>query len=260
MHKSKWRYALHRRLIVLILVCLELGVGLVPMLMVPALSQIQLASRRRVIYTPPPNGAPGRSSQGGSRDGCPKGILTALSPDVTHWGETIDERPTFWLHIPFQSGAVELVLEDETVQEVVYRDRFQVTSTPGVASFSMSDASPALEVDKIYGWELDFFCDPNSSLSNFQVSGVIVRRSPSTELSSQLAQASPEDRVAIFAENGFWYNALTELAELRRANPQDTELNDSWSSLLQHPVVNRWTIRSRGAGKGWGTGGISIQE
>lgn len=238
MHKSKWRYALCKRLIVLILVSLGVGIGSVPLLMVPAISQIQLASRRRVIYNPPPNGGPGRSSQGGSRDGCAEGILTALSPDVTHWGETIDERPTFWLHIPFQSGVVELVLRDETAQEVVYSDRFQVASTPGVASFPMSDTSPALEIDKIYGWELVFLCDPDNSSDNLQVSGVIVRRSPSTDLSSQLAQASPEDRVAIFAENGFWYNALTELAELRRINPQDTELNDSWSSLLQHPVVN----------------------
>jgi len=65
------------------------------------------------------------------------------------------------------------------------------------------------------------------------------------ELASQLQQAKPRDRVLIFAKNGFWYETITELAALRRANPQDAQLADDWVALLQDPDVSLKEIISQ---------------
>ena len=51
-------------------------------------------------------------------------------------------------------------------------------------------------------------------------------------LMSQLKNATPRQRVTLYATNGFWHDALTTLAELRSANPGDATLSRDWVSLL----------------------------
>jgi len=37
-----------------------------------------------------------------------------------------------------------------------------------------------------------------------------------------------------------WYDALTGLAELHRAYPQNHKINDDWASLLQSVGLKSW--------------------
>lgn len=53
-------------------------------------------------------------------------------------------------------------------------------------------------------------------------------------LKSQLAKAALRDRVALYAANGIWFEALNTAGELRRRNPNDT----SWAALLQAVGLN----------------------
>jgi hypothetical protein len=44
--------------------------------------------------------------------------------------------------------------------------------------------------------------------------------------------ADPRQKAVIYAENGIWQDALSNLAAARRANPNDTDLAADWESLL----------------------------
>jgi hypothetical protein len=209
--------------------------GLLVGLIAPSSAATHFAQPKSVTYNPPNRGAPGETQDTGSRPACPTSEIpfTAIAPS-TNWGETIATHPTFWLYLPYAASAVELSLSEEG-QEMVYRTTFQ-TATAGIGQFSLPEDAPALEPDRLYRWQFTFVCDSETQ-SHFQVTGVVVRRSPTTELTQQLQTASPAEQVALLAAEGFWYDALDQLNQLRKANPTDEALESSWTSLLQHPTV-----------------------
>ncbi|MCG5060500.1 MAG: DUF928 domain-containing protein [Limnoraphis sp. WC205] len=201
-------------------------------------------------FQPPNRGAPGTRADAGSRGGsgqCSKleKPITALIP-TTNWGETIAAHPTFWLYIPTSSAAtVELVLKPEGSDDVLYEVKFPVTQGPGIVSFRPPETAPPLEEGKAYRWMFNFYCSSevlNASTrsniqSNFTVSGIVARVAPSRALKQQLEKAGLTEKLNLYAENGLWYETLTQLAERRRTDPQNSEVADQWMDLLQHKAV-----------------------
>lgn len=46
------------------------------------------------------------------------------------------------------------------------------------------------------------------------------------------AATTPRKRIAVYAQNGIWHEAVTELAKLRLTEPQNSTLNSDWTTLL----------------------------
>ena len=243
MNRFKWSYS-HRILTcTLTLALISSADGLQPILAEPEteihLSQFELPSDFQPLEFEPPNdGAPGDRKDAGSRPFCPQSdtSFTALVP-VTNLGFTAAEYPTFWLYVPYSSGAVELVLKDENTKDTVYQTQFQAPDGPGIVGFRLPDTAPPLEIGKKYRWTFDFLCHLSTQSDVLSVTGVILRSPLTSTLQNQLSIASPQQRVVLYAQQGLWYETLTELARLRLANPQDAELAAMWSSLFQNPWV-----------------------
>lgn len=183
-----------------------------------------------VDFDPPNRGAPGDrgGDNAGSRDDSCN--LLAMVPK-TNLGLTTAEHPAFWLYVPTvpkSPRSLELVLRDESDREI-YRTTFELTQGDGIVSFRLPETAPPLDVGQLYHWHV--FC------GNFARDGWIERVAFSPEVESQLETATPRERVLIFAEQGLWYETLTELAGLRCSDPQNTQLLQDWASLLQHEMV-----------------------
>ncbi|MCT7952932.1 DUF928 domain-containing protein [Ancylothrix sp. C2] len=189
-------------------------------------------------FEPPSDGAPGRREDAGSRPFCaaPTGSFLALIP-ATNLGKTVSERPTFWLYVPYASGSVEFVLEDEISKKVVTKTTFDVKNGPGIISYQPPEKSPVLEVGKKYRWRFFFFCNPASQADVLSVNGVIIRESLNAELNNQLTEASAREKVSLYGDNGYWYEMLTEVIKLRQLEPNNAEIHSIWSNFLQHPLV-----------------------
>ncbi|RDH47676.1 hypothetical protein CBF18_21710, partial [Mastigocladus laminosus WC112] len=56
------------------------------------------------------------------------------------------------------------------------------------------------------------------------VNGKVERVPLAPALKSQLAAATPRERIALYAENGLWFDTLTHLTELYRTHPKDEAL------------------------------------
>lgn len=212
-------------------------IGILVGLISPALNAgTHFAQLKNVTYNPPNRGAPGETQDAGSRPACPISEIpfTALAPS-TNWGETIASHPTFWLYLPYAASSIELSLSEEGQQQTVYQTSFQ-TAAAGIGQFTLPDDAPALEPDRLYRWQFTFVCDAETQ-SHFQVSGIVVRRSPTAQFTQQLQTASPKEQITLLAAEGFWYDALDQLNQLRRLNPTDETLESGWTNLLQHPVV-----------------------
>ncbi len=212
-----------------------------------------------VAFTPPPpppdRDAPGNRGGGAGR-GCGVGNqpLMALVPEYKQtlnrgtitkvWGTTLAERPTFWFDLPYEQGAIaalEFVLQDNSSpNQELYRSAIVPPATPGIVSIRLPATVPPLETGKLYQWffKVRLQCSPGESgakpqLQKEELYGWVQRVNPDAGLTSQLKQATPQQRVSLYDQNGIWFDALTTLGELRLSNPQDARFTEDWNRLLQ---------------------------
>lgn len=202
-------------------------------------------------------GRPGRRGGTGSRGDCPpvEVSLTALMP-ATNLGSSVEAHPTLWFYVPYKSGEVasgEFSLQDEQNNDI-YRTNFTLPETPGIVGFSLASAAP-LEINKKYQWYVKLYCSGQKSSTPVFIRGWVERVTLKPELARQLQTVTtPRERIALYAQNGIWYSALSELAKLRRGEPQNATVDSDWANLLrdvgleniaQQPILGEVSVQQK---------------
>ncbi len=165
-------------------------------------------------------------------------------PIVNVWGYTTVAQPTLWFYMPYtrtQAIPADLtVVDDKSFAIAIPPIPVQLPNKPGIIAVRIPPSAPALEIGKRYRWALTLNCaSPSANTSDkMQVEGVIVREMPSKAAIAELATAKGVQKAAIYAENGFWHDALTTLAELRQKNVADPTLKSDWQSLLESMMLS----------------------
>ena len=195
-------------------------------------------------FTPPRRGIP-VNRQGGATRGneCFEGdaSVTALVP-AYKLGATASAYPTIFWYMPKSAAPeMELVLENDQEQQI-YSAQYSlakssdgtIQGTPGVMSLSLPAYAnlPPLEIGQDYYWKLAVICDPSDRSSDVIIGGGIVRVKPSSSLAQSIQRATPQERVALYANDGLWYETVETLVKLRRERPNDTDLTQAWNKLL----------------------------
>lgn len=195
----------------------------------------------------------GRRTGMGSRDNCPAvpTALTALVPlreeqkvskqtdkpiSGIVGGLTTSEQPTFWFYVPYTqdlTATTEFILQDSAGNDI-YRNAIALPEKPGVIGVSLPYIA-SLQVGKTYRWYLKVRCNQQQTASvPIYVEGDIQRVNLDSRVMQQSeAAVSPQQKVAIYAANGIWFDSLTMLAQMRQKNPNDASLAEDWQSLLQ---------------------------
>jgi len=202
-------------------------------------------------FSPPsgPTGSDPVNTQGGAtRGGCNEDNSsppTPLVPANSRMGLTVAEYPTVSWYMPQTSAsAVEFVLWDAKDNEI-YRAKYAlaksdagcVSGTPNIMSLTLpafASLSP-LEIGQEYHWELALIYEPQERVAS---DGKIkrVEADPTLELRAQ--EATPQERVALYADKRLWYETLTTLLELRRETPNDKELEAALDRLFKSADLN----------------------
>ncbi|MBE7380385.1 MAG: DUF928 domain-containing protein [Leptolyngbya sp. SIO1E4] len=208
-------------------------------------------------YRPPAGlGAPARRESAGTR-GCVFGnpaSLIALMPE-NNIGWTTDASPRFYWYLPVnQASWVEFTLEQasETADspEVIYQTRFAVTGEAGIVSLQLPEtvSLPSLVEGDRYRWQVSIFCSPTSEVGELQVDGWIERQVPNADLMAAIAAASESDKLGLYADNGYWFNAIDQLVALQTADPENPDLQTRWIELLEsvglEALANQPLLRS----------------
>jgi hypothetical protein len=163
------------------------------------------------------------------------------TPEITTsdsvFGLTVAEHPTFWFYVPYSLNSpppvlsVEFVLQDENSKEVYKSVLTTSENSPGVFGVELPSTAPPLEVGRRYNWYFVIYCG-NWDLHNY-VGGWVERVELNPSLKTQLEQATPLQKVALYAKAGIWHEAVTSLGKLRRENPQNAALMADWNELLK---------------------------
>lgn len=194
--------------------------------------------------TPPPGqGGPPETRGAGSRGPCPEiePALTALAPlppaesEVgSAWGLTTQERPTVLIYVPYapdfiRSGEVS-IREGETGSSIAEAS-LDLTSTPGIIQVSLP-ATVSLEVNQWYEIHVfvDVYCSENTPVQKDAAQIWVMRREMNPTVRTAIEQANtPLQEAIAYADHGFWFDALTATAELRRNDSSDR----NWETLLR---------------------------
>ena len=201
-------------------------------------------------FSPPsgPTGSDPENTQGGAtRGGCNEDNSSPPIPLVpaSRMGLTVAEYPTVsWYMPPTSASAVEFVLRDAKDNEI-YRAKYAlakseegcVSGTPNIMSLTLpafASLSP-LEIGQEYHWELALIYESQERVAR---EGKIkrVEADPTLELRAQ--EATPQERVALYADKRLWYETLTTLLDLRRETPNDKELEAALDRLFKSANLN----------------------
>lgn len=208
------------------------------------LSQPANRSANIRFAAPPDRGAPrsGRARGGASRGECsatrlPLVTLVPANPSIPdHAGSvglTASPHPTFWFYLPLPlslENSAEFLLLDENGHYLYNTTISNSQGHSGVIKVAVPDTTPALAVNKTYIWIFQVNCGVGNPISTW---GEIERVELDQSITTQLQQASTREQAELYATNGIWYEAITLLAELRLANPNDATLTTDWESLLE---------------------------
>lgn len=193
---------------------------------------------------------------------------------TTHvWARTTAEHPKIWFYNPYKPESIEsmeFVLQDDQETDI-YRGAISLPQTAGVIGVHLPK-NASLKPGKLYHWYLNVkgksACVPRTSAPNAStlsndsiadsmaamvyVDGWIERVLVNSTLSDRLKQATPQQQAALYGENGFWYDAITTLAETQLVKLNDAALKTDWQTLLQdgglerlstQPLINCCSIR-----------------
>ena len=202
---------------------------------------------------PPDRGTPISNEGTGSRGDCfYKPSLPPLKSlaGKDHLKLTASDRPTFWVYLPYtQAEAPYGEFSLQNGDNEIYRTRFQLPAKPGIVSVSLPSTVAPLEVGKKYRWYFDINCSTSVSSDDLStpacLTGIVERVTFSENFARELKTASkPLNKIATYAKQGIWYDALTELAQLRLQQPENPILKRAWNKLLSDQHVNLEEISS----------------
>ncbi len=158
--------------------------------------------------------------------------LTPLLPS-NKFGLTYSANPKFYVYVP-KTSAVALVFTLENRDgDGIEAKRISLTNTPIIVGIQFDKP---LEIGQDYKWIVSVDCvdpDPENTFSE----GIVRRVKPNLALIGKLEKASEIERVNLYAKTGIWYEALTNLAKLRLAQPNDPDIKALWINLLKSSSI-----------------------
>lgn len=180
----------------------------------------------------------------GSRSNCQSNItknsvsLMVPKQGVVH--HTSVEKPSFFL-IANQVSSAEpfkfTLIDPQTATTLVEKTFF---ISEGIEQIELPE-STRLKSGKVYLWRVTIPCTNNPNEDREVLGAAVKRRKPSSRVKTQLHRSkSNSEKAAIYARNGFWYEAL-EMAvrERNRARREDKDNSyDYLNRLLNSAELN----------------------
>lgn len=205
-------------------------------------------------FQPPPGREQpkGGTASGGSRpvrNACISGttksqdFLTAVVPG-NQLGLTMVEHPEFVVYLPPTSARIaELSIFDQEM-EGVYQMDVQIDKRTGFIPVRLPNTAPTLEANKSYYWTFALVCNESDRTEDLVVGGWVERVPLTTQLRSQLLNASLPEKAALLAQNGYWYDAVTELLTTKPTPDAQRQLMKAWDNLLKSVGLNNIAEKS----------------
>ena len=199
------------------------------------LKTITVAQRRfrRLRFKLPERGVPGARIGGATRSTGES--ITAIVPSKK-LGLTASKSPMIFVFVPEnQFSSANLTIIDKNGNEV-YQASFIPPQEEGIVRIKLP-ATLELETENPYRWQVQLVsCNENPAMSlKNRTFGWVEKVDLEGEISTTQA-SDPEakwETLNTLAEAGIWHDTLEYLAVLQLENPDDPEIKEEWTQLLE---------------------------
>ena len=158
--------------------------------------------------------------------------LTALSPS-DRVGLTQSNRPNLFVNLPQTTAqTIEFSLFDEKMNGI-YQTNILVSKSGGLVSIALPKDALSLAKDKPYYWTVALVCNSIDRTEDLVVGGWVEYTEPSDNLKQQLANATEIEKASLYAQQGFWYDAVNLLQGISQTEPNNPVLANNWRELLK---------------------------
>jgi hypothetical protein len=198
-----------------------------------ATDSVVKTSMDRPLYKPPLRGAPSGRVGGGTRGITEREsfFLQVLAPD--HVGLTIQDQPRLYWYIskpvPY---SIEFTIVERKAEKPLFEKIIKDLNTGGIQVISLANYGVHLQKYVRYKWFVTIVTDTERRSKDILAGGIITRVDVPPSLSAKLQEAS-SSVPNIYAEEGFWYDALEAISKMIDASPNNVELRKQRSSLLE---------------------------
>ena len=205
-------------------------------------------------------GLPTHRRDGGSRgnnDSCvseSSRSLVALIPEKKV-GINASASPKLFFYVPKvkQQKTLEFVLRNER-DELMY-EAFLTTEGEGIVGVDIPAEVRAnlIKKDTNYHWYLSMICNSHQRSRDIVVEGWMRQSTVDTATKQKLANVDSVARAQLYHDRGFWFDALSVLAENYQSEVDKPVIKQKWSELLKSvgleelaaaPFVDSRTLKS----------------
>lgn len=200
-------------------------------------------SQASFIYKPPLRGTPGVRVGGGTRGtGVADAKLMVLVPD--HVGLTAQAQPAlYWYSDSPVSARFEFALIDNNEIDPLLEIEVSDSPLSGIKRLDVGDYEITLKPGVTYQWSVALVADENNRSTDVFSAGVIERIEPNEALKGRIENSKGTDRVAVYASEGLWYDALDAISSLIERSPADQGLLSIRASLLEQAGLSAATAK-----------------
>lgn len=197
----------------------------------PEPAQAPTKPQPKLTYVPPLRGAPITRVGGASRGQTTETlVLSVLAPE--HTGLTSSAQPVlYWYVSKAVREPVEFTLNDPKADSPVLEIPLKGPFGPGIHRLHLADYQLQPGID--YQWFVTLVPAAEQHARDIIAGGTIRRTPPPPLLERRLQGADRRQLPAIYAEQGFWYDAIAALSQLIDSNPGDKTLREQRADLLE---------------------------
>ena len=190
------------------------------------------APARMPVFVPRTSrGAPASRIGGASRSGGSGLVLRALVPELDEAAVTISEMPSLAWHLSAPTEhAVNFTLVDPDAVEPVLDLALPGPFEAGVHRIDLAAHGAKLALGKSYLWFVAVVRDPSRRSADVVARGAVQRVAQAAPLAAQIAGAAPDERAAVLAGAGLWYDALDTI---QRRLPEELAREQQKALLAQ---------------------------
>ncbi len=186
-----------------------------------------------LVYQPPLRGA----TQGGRVGGGTRGLgdrpltVDVLAPD--HTGLTVSAQPTlYWFVSQTINQPAELTIIDDKSIDPLLEIKLTPPIQAGIHAVRLSSYGVQLKPLVSYQWFVGVEVDPAQPSNDIIAGGEIQLVSTPEALRNELLGVGEDQRPAIYARAGIWYDALDGASTMVTRNPDDARWKELRATLL----------------------------
>lgn len=159
--------------------------------------------------------------------------LRILAPNMAN---TASNQPTLYWRLrqqPSRGMLLSFELSDDASGELITSKAIPIPEQAGLQNIDLKQLDVKLTPNRVYQWSILLQQDANNPALDRFASAKISFVKPTIRFLGNVDKANEGERASLYAQQGYWYDALANMVQLKNKYPARDDVIDGYRHLLQ---------------------------